>query len=148
MRTIQRDIVGAFIFSKDDKILLGKVAVYQNHWAVPGGGIDEGETKLKALKREILEETGINIADEKVEELEGVTEGESEKNLRNTQERVLVQMNFYDFKILLSKSADEIKLKTEDDFTEAMWFSKEELQNVPLSPPTADRLQKLGYLKK
>src|SRR3990167_1019390 len=139
MRTIQRDIVGAFIFSQDNKALLGKTAAYEGLWVVPGGGIEEDETKLQALIRETLEETGIHIGKAKITPFEEVHAGESEKILRGTGERVLVKMNFYDFKILLAKSADEIKLKTEDDFTEATWFSKEELQKLKLSPPTAKR---------
>ena len=94
MRTIDRDIVGAFIFSKDDQILLGKGGVYPGKWIVPGGGIEPGETKLAALKREILEETGIDISGDKVEALKEVLEGESQKTLRDSGERVLVKMRF------------------------------------------------------
>lgn len=33
----------------------------RNHLETPGGGIDEGETPIEALKREMLEETGFTI---------------------------------------------------------------------------------------
>ncbi|MBX6334015.1 NUDIX domain-containing protein [Candidatus Saccharibacteria bacterium] len=61
MRTIKRDVVGAFIFSSDNKILLGKSrkgGVYHGTWMVPGGGIEEGETMRDAVIREIREEVG------------------------------------------------------------------------------------------
>jgi len=37
-------------------------------WDVPGGGIEDGENKIDALKREVFEETGIEIDDEKYQE--------------------------------------------------------------------------------
>lgn len=144
MRTITRDIVGAFIFSKDNKLLLGKGGVYAGHWIVPGGGVDEGETKHEALARETLEETGIDIAPAKVTQVKGALTGESEKILRDTGEQVHVKMNFYNFTIQLDKPADQVKLKSEDDFIEPQWFSLDELRQLTLSPPTVTTLEKLG----
>ena len=51
---------------KDDKVLLGlredqPLKIYRNHWDLPGGRIEPGETVEEALKREFLEETGLLI---------------------------------------------------------------------------------------
>lgn len=141
LRTIHRDIVGAFIWSRDGKLVLGKTGVYDGQWVVPGGGIEEGETKLEAVKREILEETGLDISGAKIEAIEKIKTGESEKVLRDTGERVHVQMTLYDYVVTLDKKADEIPLKAEDDFTTAGWFNREQYSKMPLSPPTIEFLK-------
>jgi 8-oxo-dGTP diphosphatase len=47
------------IFIKGGKILL--VQDLSGAWEVPGGGVDHGETRLEALKREFKEETGLEV---------------------------------------------------------------------------------------
>lgn len=151
MRTIERDIVGAFILSSDEKILLGrnkKGGVYQDQLVVPGGGVDEGESKLDALKREILEETGIDTMSAIITELDGISVGESEKTLKDTDERVLVKMCFYDFKIRLNDSSQQVRLTFEDDYADAAWYTPEELAKVEtkIGPATKATLHKLGLI--
>lgn len=146
MRAITRDIVGGFIFSSDVKLLLGKGGVYGDAWLVPGGGIEPGESMTAAIKREIFEETGIDISKGKVEQLTDDITGESEKTLRDTGERVLVKMNFFNFIVKLPKTADEINIKAGDDFTDASWFAVEDLPKMELAPPSVTTLQNLGYL--
>lgn len=148
MRTIYRDIVGGFIFSKDCKLLLGKNrkgGVYEGCFVVPGGGVEEGETKEMALKREMIEETGIDIEGAEIIFI-GTSAGEHEKKLRDTGEVVLVKMAFYDYHINLGFNADEVVVKTEDDWHEAQWFNVSELDDLKLSQPTCRRLIAMGLV--
>ncbi len=58
--------VGAIIFNPDNKILLCKSHKWNNKYVIPGGHIELGEKMEEALKREILEETGLEIYDIKL----------------------------------------------------------------------------------
>lgn len=58
--------VGAVIFNPERKILLCKSHKWNNQYVIPGGHIELGEKMEEALKREILEETGLNIYDIKL----------------------------------------------------------------------------------
>lgn len=151
MRTIQRDIVGGFIFSADGKVLLGhskKGGVYQDQLIVPGGGVEEGESKRDALRREMLEETGIDITKATVTEIDEISVGESEKTLRDTGERVLVKMRFHDFIVQMHDNSNQIKLTFEDDYANAMWYTPAELAKLKatMGPATKATLRKLNVI--
>lgn len=149
MRTIKRDIAGAFIFSKDDKILLGKKAkggVYEDTWVVPGGGIDRDETKIQALKREIKEEVGLSLRDKDITEISRPTFGESRKTLPNGDE-VLVKMTFWDFKVGLPLNAEEVNISSNSEFKEVKFFSKYELERVKIGDATETVLKEIGFIK-
>lgn len=55
--------VGALIFRGDDEVLLIKTHKWANRWGIPGGKIRRGETSEDALRREILEETALEIGE-------------------------------------------------------------------------------------
>ncbi|MCA9329674.1 NUDIX hydrolase [Candidatus Saccharibacteria bacterium] len=143
---INRDIVGAVIISSDDKVLLGKTGAYEGLWVVPGGGIEDGETKEDAMRREVMEETGLDVSDADTKIVPGVHSGQSEKTLRDSGERVLVKMRFFDFEVRFKKPASQINASAKDDFVEAEWFSKNELELDKLSPPTKKLLQDIKFL--
>jgi len=57
----KRDRVGVLVI-KDHKLLLVNGYGLAQYWT-PGGGIEEGENHEQALKREMLEELGVEIDD-------------------------------------------------------------------------------------
>jgi len=61
--------VGAII-EKDGKILLTKrnVKPFKGAWVIPGGHIEQYEKAEDAVKREVREETGLNIKEAKINE--------------------------------------------------------------------------------
>lgn len=151
MRTIQRKIVSALIFSKDGKILMGKKdpskgGVYPDVWHIPGGGMKEGETMEQTLAREVSEEVGIDISPYHAKSIDIIGHGTTEKTLKDTGEKVMCEMEFNRFEIKIDdKNADEIELHLDDDLAEAQWFSKEELQNVKQIPGGKEFFETMGY---
>ncbi len=62
--------VNAFIKNiKGDKFLIIKrnkdEVAYPGKWAIPGGKVEKGQTLMEALKREALEEVGLELEDSK-----------------------------------------------------------------------------------
>lgn len=55
-----REAARAIVLDDDGNIAMLHVT-NKNHYKLPGGGIDEGEDKIAALKRECLEEIGCNV---------------------------------------------------------------------------------------
>lgn len=55
--------VGALIFNPEKKILLIKSHKWKGKYMIPGGHIELGEKIEDALKREIKEETGLDVYD-------------------------------------------------------------------------------------
>ncbi|MDD4937858.1 MAG: NUDIX hydrolase [Candidatus Shapirobacteria bacterium] len=150
MRTINRVIVSALIFSKDSKLFMGqkdtnKGGVYSDCWHIPGGGVDEGETKETALIREIKEETGIDISSLEIKLVDNQGKGTSEKTL-STGEKVICEMEFNVYKIQLPQNSKDVKIILSDDLVEYDWFDLSDLQNQKLTPPSINLFRKLGYM--
>jgi 8-oxo-dGTP pyrophosphatase MutT (NUDIX family) len=152
MRTIYRDIVSALVLSKDNKLLMGMKdpasgGVYADCWHIPGGGIDEGEEQIEALRREILEEVGIDIASATVTLADDEGTGETEKVLKDTNETVLCKMQFSVYRVDINEDASQIKIRPNDDLVKLAWVSMEGINNYKLTPPSIALFTRLGYLK-
>lgn len=54
--------VGALIFNSQGEALMVRTHKWSNLWGIPGGKIKFGETAQAALRRELLEETGLKVS--------------------------------------------------------------------------------------
>jgi 8-oxo-dGTP pyrophosphatase MutT (NUDIX family) len=148
MRTINRNIVGAFIFSRDGKLVVGKNiggGAYADKWVIPGGGIEEGETEVEALKREVAEEIGLDIEDAQIERIETNIKGSSNKVLKETGETVVVDMVFSSYRVLINRDAEHIRISDGDGFGHVKWLPPKEFNAEIFSDPTVENLRYLGY---
>lgn len=146
-----RDIVSALIFSRDGKLLLGKKdpnggGVYPDAWHIPGGGVNNNESQTDALRREILEETGIDARYCPVTLADDQGYGETEKTLKDSNETVLCKMKFYVYKVQLNTDAADVALKLSDDLIRVQWADMDQLPSYQLTPPSVSLFKRLGYM--
>lgn len=107
----------------DGKILLLKVRSKSSHdaekWEIPGGKVKKGEFFDQALKREFMEETGLEI---NIESLYNVIQ--NDYTACKTNERVKsIQLI-----MKVTSTTDEVKISAEHD--EYKWFTKSELKEL------------------
>jgi nucleoside triphosphatase len=55
--------VGALIINENNQLLIVKTHKWKGKYTIPGGHLELGETLLEALKREVYEETGLDVID-------------------------------------------------------------------------------------
>lgn len=127
------------LVEKNGKFLLGKkpdnVGPYPNSWHIPGGGVDlENESLEEALRRELREETEVEVSD--IEWL-----GFDEDNEPNKHGK-LTHYVFLDFKAQYESG----EAKAGDDMSIIKWVSKEELKELDLNKVSRKFLLKLGLL--
>lgn len=53
--------VGALIVNEEGKVLIVQSSKWNNRYTVPGGHIELGERAEEAIKREVREETGLDV---------------------------------------------------------------------------------------
>ncbi len=54
-------VVGVLIYNNKNEIFLAKCSKWKNKWVVPGGHLEYGETLDNCVKREVKEETDLDI---------------------------------------------------------------------------------------
>src|ERR1035437_6645046 len=73
---------GVFVFNvKTQKLLIGK-ATGGNNWSIPKGLKEEGESSEEAARREVKEETGIDLTELKLTEGKEVIYRSKKKELK------------------------------------------------------------------
>lgn len=148
MKTIQREIVSALLLTEDGTIFFGRKDrnsgdTYAGCWHIPGGGIDEAETKEAGLIREVMEETGIDISNCFIELIDDIGRGVSEKLFPGATEKVLCDMHFNVYKVILGKNANEIDVHLSNELAEYKWVKINEIESIQKTPPGIEFFNRL-----
>jgi len=120
--------------------------VYADCWHIPGGGVGEDEDQIAALRREILEEVGIDTTSAQLSLVDDTGTGEAEKTLK-TGEIVLCKMKFNVHRVDIDKDASNIQTSLNDDLVKLVWVDIKDLGDYKLTPPSVTLFTRLGYLR-
>lgn len=128
--------VGALVFRsrpRQGPILLVERASepLKGYWSLPGGLVETGETLDQAVRREVLEETGLRI---KPTKLFGVFE----RILRDGQGRVEYHYLLADYLCKVEGG----RLRAGDDVSRAEWVARRELARYRLTEGTREVIEK------
>ncbi len=107
---------------EDGKILLGKRLDQDDYglFEIPGGKLEVGETFKETLKREVLEETGVEIEPINLQESEG-------KPIFMTQTKSKSRVTV----VILAKVLNKDKMiEKTDELDEVKFYSKEEVSKL------------------
>ena len=139
--------LGAYgLIIKDNKVLLIKKfgGPYNGKLDLPGGTIEFGERPEDALKRELMEEVGIEVVDYQLFDVDSVFFDWQVK------EEVLVKVHHIGIFFKVLSYTNEIKKEVEvndvnDDSLGADFFDISKLSKNELSAIVILELEKLGY---
>lgn len=117
--------VAACLFRSEDKLLFLKrhpKKNYGGHWCCPGGKLERGEQHLEAVKREVFEETALDIPHDKFTFLETFY-------IRYPE----IDFVYHIFFHALDKQPEELKLST-TEHTDFNWIHLDNLTDHLLIP--------------
>jgi len=127
--------VGAIVIDGNRVLLVRRgIPPSRGLWAIPGGGVEIGETLAAAAEREILEETGIRIEAGRPVYTFDFIERDDSGNVR-----------FHYVIVDLAARYLKGEVRAADDAADARWLTWEELRDLPVSRNTLRVLREIGF---
>ena len=117
--------VGALIFNSNGEVLMIRTHKWSNKWGIPGGKIKWGETSEAALRREIMEETGLKVTD-----IEFVLVQDCIHSKEFYHDAHFVLLNY------TCGCAGKPRVKLNDEGQVFRWLTLAEAKNLKLNKPT------------
>lgn len=140
---VKKTHVGAYgIIINDNNVALIKKARggYKGKLDLPGGGIEHTENPNETLRREIMEEVGIQVDEFSLLDV-------TSANIKWEMEPDLWE-DLHHIGVLYKVSVSNLNLKQDADGLDSLganWYKIDELSKENLSPFTIYGLEKLGY---
>jgi phosphoglycolate phosphatase len=122
--------VGALIGNSAGQVLMVRTQKWSDLWGIPGGKIKWGEPSLDALRREIMEETGLEI-----ERIRFVMVQDCIGSREFYREAHFVLLNY------TAMARDGQRVVLNDEAREFRWLAPGEAAQLPLNQPTRTLLE-------
>jgi phosphoglycolate phosphatase-like HAD superfamily hydrolase/ADP-ribose pyrophosphatase YjhB (NUDIX family) len=117
--------VGGLIFNTRGQVLMIRTHKWSNLWGIPGGKTEYGETSEAALRREIQEETGLDV-----EDVRFVLVQDCIRSREFHREAHFVLLNY------TCRCLGESEVRLNDEALEFRWVTPQEALKLRLNEPT------------
>ena len=117
--------VGALIYNDAGEVLMVRTHKWSNLWGIPGGKIKWGEDSIAALRREIKEETNLDITD-----IRFVLVQDCIHSREFYRDAHFVLLNY------TARCAGQPQVKLNDEAREFVWISVAQALGMTLNRPT------------
>ena len=129
--------VGALVFNADGEALMVRTQKWSGLWGIPGGKIKYGETSCEALRREIKEETNLEIA-----EIQFVLAQDCVRSREFYREAHFVLLNY------TCRAAGPRGVRLNQEAQEFRWVRPEEALKMELNQPTRTLLNQMKAMNR
>jgi len=117
--------VGALIHDGRGRVLLIRTHKWSGLWGIPGGKIKEGETAVHALRRELKEETDLEVDD-----IDFVLVQDCIHSSEFYRRAHFVLLNY------VCRCVGSARVRLNEEAQEFRWLSMDEAYSLPLNTPT------------
>jgi nucleoside triphosphatase len=127
--------VGTLVFNPKGEVLLVKSHKWRDKYVIPGGHIELGENMEEALKREIKEETGLDIYD-----IEFICFFEFIYGDGFYKKRHFI---FFDF----AAKTDSMDVKLNEEHQDYIWITLNKISDYPVEKYTLKAIEKYKVMQ-
>jgi ADP-ribose pyrophosphatase YjhB (NUDIX family) len=128
--------VGGLIFDQADRVLMVRTHKWSNLWGIPGGKIKWGESSADALRRELEEETALEISD-----IEFVLVQDCIHSKEFYRDAHFVLLNY------TCRCLGEPRVKLNDEAREFRWVTLAEALEMEINQPTRKLLLAVNQIR-
>ncbi len=129
--------VGALISDGAGRVLMIRTQKWSNTWGIPGGKIEYGEPAIDALRRELREETNLDVTD-----IEFVMVQDCIRSPEFYREAHFLLLNYF------CRALPGREVKLNEEAQEFRWVTVEEAKDLRLNHPTRRLLARVADPKR